>query len=107
EFLVALVPNVPDILIGQQFDRPTQAVLQVAGDGEGVLVRVVIERVVQDRAVVRTEGVPSQQGSRRLEGVGLLAAEDLVYVEKQVFTLAPLVPLDQEDEATGQQDDPP
>ena len=100
-------PLVVDVLVGQQFHRPAQAVLQVAGDGEGVLVRVVVQRVVQDRAVVGAEGVPGEQRRRGLEGVGLLAAEDLVDVEEQVLALAPLVPLDQEDQAAGQQDHPP
>ena len=56
---------VVDGLAGQQLDRAAHAVLEVAGDGVGVLVAGLLERVVQAAAAVGVEGVAVQERAER------------------------------------------
>ena len=96
ELVVADLAKVPDGLVGDQLDGPTSSVLQVRGDGERVLVAVLVERVVQARPVLRRQHVTMQEAGDGLEGPALPAAEDLSEVEAQVPPLAPAVGVEEE-----------
>jgi len=106
EDALALLAAVVDGLVREQLDRAPHAVLQVGGDGEGVLVRVLVELVVQAGVVVARERLAVQQRGGGAQRGLLAAAEDLGQVEAQVLPLAPLAPLGEPDLAAGEHQDP-
>ncbi len=100
------VAQVADGLVADQLDRLAQRVLQVLGDGEGVLVAVLVEVVEQARAVGRQQAAAVQQGGGGLQGGVFAAAENLVEVEAQQPVVRPLAALDQQDAAEREHQQP-
>ena len=71
-------------------------VLQVLADAEGVLVRVLVERLEQAGASVWGQALPVQQRRGGLQCRRVLAVEDLVPVEPQRAVVRPLVAVEQQ-----------
>ena len=84
--------QVVDRLVAEQLDRLAQGVLQVLGDGEGVLVAVVVEPVEQGGAgaVGGQQAAAVEQDGGGLHGRVLAPAEELVDVEAQQPVVRPL-----------------
>ena len=93
-------------LIGEDFERAPNAMLEVARDGKRVLVAVLVERVVKADARVGREHVLVQEPADRFERVGFAAAEELVKREPEQLALQPLVALCQHRLIAGQQQHP-
>ena len=106
ELVLEHLAQVTNRLVADQLDRFAQRVLQVLGDGEGVLVAVLVQAVEQAPAVRRQQAVAVQQGGGGLQGGVLAAAEDLVEVEAQQPVVRPLPALDQQDTAEGEHQHP-
>ena len=81
--------------------------LEVRRDGEGVLVAVVVQGVVQAHAFSGEEAVAVQEGGGRLQGGCLAPAQDVVEDESQQAVVGPLAPFEQEDLAGSQEHHPP
>ena len=108
ELVVAHVAHVPDDLVADQLDRLAERVLQVLGDGEGVLVAVLVQAVQKAMALpVRgQQAVAVEQDGGRLERGVVAAAQNLREVEAQQPVVRPLASLQQQRLAERQQEEP-
>ena len=98
-------------LVAQQLDGLAQGVLEVVGDGEGVLVAVLVQAVQAALARVALlidgrQALAVQQHGGGLEGAIVAAAEDLLPVEAQHAVLGPLVAVDEDALAVRKQQHP-
>jgi hypothetical protein len=82
--------------VAQKLHGFLQGVLEILGNGEGVLVGVGIEGVEQYLALGRQQALPPQQYGGSLERRIVAAAEDLAPVEAQQPVLRPLGAIDEE-----------
>ena len=80
--------------------------LEVRRDGEGVLVAVVVQRVVQAHAFGGEEAVAVEEGGRGLQGGRLAPAQDVVENESQQAVVSPLAPFKQQDLAGSEEHHP-
>ena len=92
-------------LVAQQFDGLAQGVFQVLADAEGVLVGVVVQAFEQAGAFAGGQAVLVQQDGAGLEGVGVLAVEDVGPGKAQGAVVGPLVAVEQQPLVQPQQQD--
>ncbi len=83
-------------LVAEQLDGFAQGVLEVFADAEGVLVGVLVQALEQAVALAGGEAVTVQERRAGLEGVGVLAVEDVGPVEAQRAVVGPLVAVEQQ-----------
>ena len=82
------------------------ACLRSVEDGEGVLVAVVVQGVVQAHAFGGEEAVAVEEGGSRLQGGRLTPAQDVVENESQQAVVGPLAPFEQQDLAGSEEHHP-
>ena len=104
--LLADFGDVADGVVADQFDGFPQGVLEIVGNGEGVLVAVLVQAVVQAHALARQQAADVQQGGGGSQRVGLVAAQDVVQEEAQQAVVRPLAAFDQHDLAGREQQHP-
>ena len=92
---MADLAQVPDCLVSEQLHRFAHAEFQILGHREGVLVRVLVERVEERDAIRRAEAVGMQQRRHRPERRRVAPREDLREIEPEQSLLAPLRAIDQ------------
>ena len=97
---------VPDRFVRDQLDGAAHSVLEVARHGVGMLVRVLVECVVEAEARVRRKHVPVEEARQRAKGDRLFSTEEVSEVEAEVLSLRPLAPLDEESFAAHQEKHP-
>ena len=105
--LLADLAEVPDGLVSDELDALPECMLEVRRDSEGVLVAVVVQGVVQARALGGEKAVVVEEGGGGVEGRRLAAAEDVVENETQQAVVGPLAPFEQQDLAGGEEHHPP
>ena len=71
--------------------------LEVRGDGEGVLVAVVVQAVEQAHPFARQQAVPMQESGGGLQRGGLAPTQNVVEHEAQQAVVCPLAPFEQQD----------
>ena len=82
--------------VAQHLDGFAQCVLEVFANAEGVFVGVFVQAFQQAPARARGEAVLVQQRGRGLEGVGVLAVENIRPIETQRPVVGPLVAVEQQ-----------
>ena len=98
--------QVPDGFVTDEFNGFPQGVLEVIGDGEGVLVAAFVQVVEQAHALGGKQTVAVQESGGGLQRGGFAPAQDVVKYEAQQAVVSPLAAFDQQDLAGRQQEHP-
>lgn len=106
EGFLADVAEVPDGFVGDVLDGVDEGVLEILGDGEGVLVGGFVEAVEEREAVGRAGGIAVEEGGGGAEGGLVAAVEDFPQVEGEEAALGPLHAISEDDLAEGEEDHP-
>ena len=104
--LLADFAQIPDGLVADELDAFAERMLEVRRDGEGVLVAVVVQGVVQAHTFGGEEAVTVEEGGGGLQGGRLTSAQDVVENESQQEVVGPLAPFKQQDLAGREEHHP-
>jgi len=95
DLVVPFFHQITDGLVANQLNGLACGIFEILGNGEGVPVGVLVERIEQRGAGFGADMLAVQQRGHGLEGGGLAAFEDLTQIEAQQPLLAPFAAVHQ------------